>query len=299
MIKIHGAYTALITPMKDDGALDFAGWQRLIENQIDGGIKGLVPLGTTGENPTLDEDEEDKLIDIMMKTAGGKVPVIIGTGSNDTRHAVLYTKRAKNAGADACLVVTPYYNKPNDSGLLRHFEEVAAVGLPVVVYNIGSRTGRNITTPLMQKIAQIPGIIGVKEASGDVNQMGDVIRLIKHPALAAGKEFSVMSGDDALTLPLMALGGDGVISVVSNLLPSEVVAMVEAVDAADWDTAREIHYRLLPFTRACFAETNPAPIKRAMSLAGQPGGPCRLPLGPVTENSEKLLKDTMKALKLL
>jgi 4-hydroxy-tetrahydrodipicolinate synthase len=299
-MEFKGAYTALITPMQNDGELDWEGWRNLIRFQIEEGIDGLVPLGTTGENPTLGEDEEDKLLDIMFdeidntKAPGGKhVQVIIGTGSNDTKHAVAYTRRAKMAGADACLVVTPYYNKPNDSGLLRHFEEVAHVGLPVVVYNIAGRTGRNIPTPLMEKIAEIPGVIGVKEASGDVNQMADVIYKIAMPKRKAGKDFWVLSGDDGLTLPLMALGGDGVISVVSNLTPKRVKALVDACEGGRWDEARAMHYELLPLVKAAFIETNPTPIKKAMSLAGLPGGPARLPLGPISTGSEAVLKKAM------
>jgi 4-hydroxy-tetrahydrodipicolinate synthase len=222
MTRFRGAFTALITPMKESGEIDYEGFRRLINFQIDEGIDGLVPLGTTGETPTLDEDEEDKLIEIAVKEAKGRVPVIIGTGSNDTRHMVIYTGRAKRMGADAALVVTPYYNKPNDDGLLRHFEAAAKTDIPVIVYNIASRTGRNIPTPLLEKISRIPGIIGVKEASGDLGQMSDVIREIALPRRAEGGDFAVLSGDDGFTLPLAALGGDGVISVISNLLPAKV-----------------------------------------------------------------------------
>ena len=298
MTKLRGAFTALITPMKDSGEVDNEGFRRLIEFQIAEGIDGIVPLGTTGENPTLDEDEEDRLIEIAVKTAKGKVPVIIGTGSNDTRHTIKYTERAKRMGADAALVVTPYYNKPNDDGLLRHFELTAAVGIPIIVYNIASRTGRNIPTPLMEKIARIPGIAGVKEASGDITQMGDVIREIAIPRRAAGNDFWVLSGDDALTLPLAALGGDGVISVISNIVPAKVKALVSASLAGDFEKARAIHYELLPFVKAAFVETNPVPIKQALTWAGLPGGPPRLPMGKLAPSSEAVLKKAMADLGL-
>ncbi len=213
MTKLRGAFTALITPMNPDGSVDYDGFRTLVRYQLEQGISGLVPLGTTGETPTLDESEEEKIIEIAMAEAGGKVPVILGAGSNSTRDAVKYVKRAKAAGADYALVVTPYYNKPNDEGIYRHFEACAEVGLPIIVYNIVGRTGKNISTPLLARIAELPNIAGVKEASGDLNQMMDVIATIarKKPG------FSVLSGDDALNLPLCAIGGDGVISVVSNL----------------------------------------------------------------------------------
>jgi 4-hydroxy-tetrahydrodipicolinate synthase len=298
MACFHGAFTALITPMKDSGEVDYEGFRRLIEFQIDEGIDGIVPLGTTGETPTLDEDEEEPLIKIAVETAKGKIPVVVGTGSNDTKHMKLYTERAKRLGADAALVVTPYYNKPNDEGLLRHFEAAASVGIPIIVYNIASRTGRNIPTPLMAKIARIPGIVGVKEASGDINQIGDVIREVAAPAIGAGK-FWVLSGDDAMTLPLMALGGEGVISVVSNVVPAKVKAMVSACVNCDFDEARKIHFELLPFIKAAFVETNPIPVKRAAALMGLPAGPVRLPLGKLSPASEAVLKKAMVDLGLL
>lgn len=290
MTKFRGALTALVTPMTESGEVDYEGFRRLIQFQIAEGIDGIVPLGTTGENPTLDEDEEDKLIEIAVKEAGGKIPVIVGAGSNDTRHMVKYVERAKKTGADAALVVTPYYNKPNDSGLLRHFEEAAKPGIPVIVYNIASRTGRNIPTPLMEKIAAIPGIAGVKESSGDINQMGDTIREIAIPG--KGK-FAVISGDDFFTLPLISMGGEGVISVLSNLLPAKVKALTSSALEGNFEKARSIHYELLPLMKALFIETNPVPVKQAMSWAGLPAGPARLPLGKLSPANEAALKKVM------
>ncbi|GMO23589.1 MAG: 4-hydroxy-tetrahydrodipicolinate synthase [Spirochaetaceae bacterium] len=296
-----GVWTALITPMKDSGEVDFEGWRKLIRMQIEAGIDGLVPIGTTGETPTLDEAEEEELIKIAIaesKANDGKkaVPVLVGAGSNSTKHAVLYCERAKTLGADAALVVTPYYNKPNDSGLLRHFEAVAATGIPIIVYNIAGRTGRNIPTPLMAKIAEIPGIAGIKEASGDINQMGEVLRVIRAKKHEAGAEFTVFSGDDGLTLPLMALGGDGIISVISNLVPKKVLALVNAALAGDFNSARKIHFELLPFIYAAFIETNPVPIKYAMRLAGLPAGPCRMPLGELSGASKEIVERETRAL---
>jgi 4-hydroxy-tetrahydrodipicolinate synthase len=282
--------------MQDSGDVDYAAWERLLDWQMEGGIDGLLPLGTTGETPTLEEDEEEKLIRIAVKKVRGRLPLIIGTGSNDTKHMVLYTKRARDLGADAALVVTPYYNKPNDSGLIRHFEAAGELGIPIIIYNIAGRTGRNIPTALMEKLARIPNIIGVKEASGDINQMADVIRNIKLPAREGGGGFLVFSGDDGLTLPLMGLGGEGVISVVSNLVPGRVAALTRACLNGDFTEGRRLHYELLPLFKAAFVETNPVPIKTAMNWAGLPAGPARLPLGPLEKKNEAPLREALEGL---
>jgi 4-hydroxy-tetrahydrodipicolinate synthase len=296
MNEFRGAFTALITPMCENGEPDYDGFRELIRFQIEGGIDGIVPLGTTGETPTMEEDEEEKLIRIAVEEVKGRIPVIIGTGSNNTRYAVQYTRRAKDLGADAALVVTPYYNKPNDGGLLRHFKEVAALGLPVIIYNIASRTGRNISAAMIEELSRIPGIIGVKEASGDVVQMGDILRDTAAKRRAQGLPFTVLSGDDGLTLPLIALGGDGVISVISNLVPGRVAALVKACLAGNFEEGRRLHYELLPLIKAAFIETNPIPIKAAMTWAGLPGGPARLPLGPLAPENEKRLYAVLESL---
>ena len=297
MIKLRGAFTAMITPMKGDGSVDYEGFRKHIKNQLEGGINGLVPLCTTSETPTLDEDEEEKMIEIIMnevrsweKAKGVKVPVIIGAGSNNTRDAVRYTERAKKAGADAALVVTPYYNKPSKEGLFRHFEAVSKVGIPIIVYNIQGRTGTNIPTDVLARIAELPNIAGVKEASGNIKQMMEVIAQIKskHP------DFVVLSGDDGLTLPLMAAGGDGVISVVSNLTPSLITQMVDYSLKGDFDSARKVHYRLLPFFKAAFVDGNPTSIKYAMNFKGLPAGAVRLPLVEVTESAKKTIEAALK-----
>lgn len=297
MIKLRGAFTAMITPMKGDGSVDYEGFRKHIKNQLEGGINGLVPLCTTSETPTLDEDEEEKMIEIIMdevrkweKAKGVKVPVIIGAGSNNTRDAVRYTERAKKAGADAALVVTPYYNKPSKEGLFCHFEAVSKVGIPIIVYNIQGRTGTNIPTDVLARIAELPNIAGVKEASGNINQMMEVIAQIKskHP------DFVVLSGDDGLTLPLMAAGGDGVISVVSNLTPSLITQMVDYSLKGDFDSARKVHYRLLPFFKAAFVDGNPTSIKYAMNFKRLPAGAVRLPLVEVTESAKKTIEAALK-----
>ncbi|HNQ96746.1 MAG: 4-hydroxy-tetrahydrodipicolinate synthase [Spirochaetales bacterium] len=295
MTKLRGAFTALVTPMKADGSVDYDGYRALIRFQLESGISGLVPLGTTGETPTLDEDEEERLIDIAMEEAKGKVPVILGAGSNNTRDAVKYVKRAKDKGADYALVVTPYYNKPNDEGLYLHFAACAEVGIPIIVYNIAGRTGKNISTSLLVRIAELPNIAGVKEASGDVTQMMEVIERLGR----VKKNFTVLSGDDALCLGLVALGGDGVISVMSNIAPAEVTAMTQAALAGDLETARKMHYTLLPAFRACFVETNPVPIKAAMNMKGLPAGTVRLPLAPLAKEHEQLVRSAFSAAGIL
>ena len=298
MIRLRGAFTAMITPMKEDGSIDYDGYRKLLRFQMEEGIDGLVPLGTTGETPTLDEDEEQRIIDVVMeevrafeKERGVKVPVVLGAGSNNTRDAVRYTERAKKAGADAALVVTPYYNKPSSEGIFRHFEAVSRVGIPILVYNIAGRTGKNIDTPTLSRIADLPNIAGVKEASGSISQMTDVIATIKskHP------DFAVLSGDDAMTLPLLASGGDGVVSVVSNAAPAPVSEMVKAALSGDYDAARKIHYRLLPFFKAAFVDGNPTSIKYAMRVKGLPSGSVRLPLVDVHDEAKKIIEEALSA----
>ena len=298
MTEFRGAFTAIVTPMTESGEIDYEGFRRLVQFQIAEGIDGIVPMGTTGENPTLDESEEDKLIEIAVKEAAGKIKVVVGAGSNDTRHMVKYVERAKRMGADGALVVTPYYNKPNDDGLLRHFEAASKPGIPIIVYNIASRTGRNIQTSLMKEIAALPNIAGVKESSGDIGQMGDVIREIVLPRNNNNK-FWVLSGDDAFTLPLISMGGHGVVSVVSNIVPAKVKALTKAALEGRYDEARKIHYELIPLIKAIFVETNPIPIKQALMWAGLPAGPARLPLGKLTPASEAVLKKAMADLGLI
>ncbi len=296
MIQLRGAFTAMITPMKEDGSIDYDGYRKLLRFQMEEGIDGLVPLGTTGETPTLDEDEEQRIIDVVMeevrafeKERGVKVPVVLGAGSNNTRDAVRYTERAKKAGADAALVVTPYYNKPSSEGIFRHFEAVSRIGIPILVYNIAGRTGKNIDTPTLSRIADLPNIAGVKEASGSISQMTDVIDTIKskHP------DFAVLSGDDAMTLPLIACGGDGVVSVVSNAAPAPVTKMVKAALSGDYEAARKIHYRLLPFFKAAFIDGNPTSIKYAMRVKGLPSGSVRLPLVDVYDEAKKIIEEAL------
>ncbi len=277
--------TAMITPMLEDGSIDYEGLARNTEFQIEKGISGLVPLGTTGESPTITEEEREKIIKTVVETANGRVPVIVGTGTNSTEKTIKYTKQAKRLGADAALIVSPYYNKPTQEGLYQHFIAAATAGeLPIIVYNILGRTGVNIETATLKRMAEHKNIVAVKEASGNISQMMDVLNELP-------EEFDVLSGDDNMTLPLMCLGGKGVISVVSNLLPEKLCEMCRYAIEGDFESARQIHFELLPIFKTAFIETNPIPIKTAMGMTGMAAGPLRLPLCKMMpQNEEKLRK---------
>jgi len=292
-MKLEGVYTALVTPMASDGAVDEKALRRLVDFQVEGGVSGLVPVGTTGESPTLDGDECKRVIRIVVEQARGRVPVIAGAGSNSTAEAIHYAKYAKEAGADATLQVAPYYNKPTSQGFLGHFRAIAdAVDLPMIVYNIPGRTGKNIDNPTMLELAKHRNIVGVKEASGDIGQIMD---LVAHkPA-----DFSVLSGDDNLVFPIMALGGVGVISVASNLVPKEMARFVGAALKGDWSGARRMHYELLPLFKAIFIETNPIPIKAALAMKGMITESYRLPMCAMAPKNRESLQATLKELKIL
>ena len=276
--------------------IDEEGFAENIRYQISRGINGILPLGTTGESPTITPAEQERLIAIAVQTAHRKVPVWVGTGSNSTLQTIEKTKRAKDLGADIALIVTPYYNKPTQEGIFRHFEAITQeVALPIVVYNIAGRTGVNIETSTLLRIAELPHIIGVKEASGSVNQAGDVIATI----VSKFPDFKLFSGDDALTLPMMALGAVGVISVVSNLIPAEIVALVNAASKGDYELARAIHYQLLPLFKTCFIESNPIPIKAAMNFVGMAAGECRLPLCEMAPENLNTLHQLLQQIRVL
>ncbi len=287
---LKGVFTAMITPFRGE-ALDEEGLVRNIKAQLDAGVDGLVLLGTTGEDSVLSDAERERIIEIGVAEAKGKSLVIVGTGSNSTRHAIEKTKRAKELGADVALIVTPYYNKPTQEGIFRHFEAIAREAeLPILVYNIAGRTGVNIETATLLRIAGLPNLIGVKEASGNIGQIADVIHLVRERTPA----FAVLSGDDALTLPLIALGGGGVVSVASNLFPRQMVDLVHAALSGRFDEARDFHDRLMPWFRFEFIETNPIPIKEAMRLSGLPSGSCRLPLCALTEKNQERLSELLR-----
>ena len=287
MKRFEGAITAMVTPFSQNGEVDYGGLRNNVRFQIKEGISGLLPLGTTGETPTLSAEEKEKVAKAVIEEAGGKVPVLVGTGSYSTKTTIEQTKKAKELGADAALIVSPYYNKPAQEGLYLHFKSVAeSVDIPIIIYNIQGRTGVNIETGTLLRLSSIKNIIGVKEASGNINQMMDVINQLP-------KDFVVLSGDDSLTLPLMSLGGRGVISVVSNLLPKKVSRMVELYLEGKTEEAKKLHYELLPLFRAAFIETNPMPIKAAMSICGMPAGKCRLPLCDLQPQNEEKLKNVL------
>ncbi len=289
----EGVFTALITPFTKDGKLDEQALRKLVDFQIDQGIDGLVPVGTTGESPTLSPEETEQVIRIVVEQTGGRVPVIAGTGSNCTDKAIHMTEKAKQIGATASLQVAPYYNKPTGEGFFRHFTAIAdAVDLPMVVYNIPGRTGKNIENPVMLKLAQYKNIVAVKEASGNISQMMDLIA--KKP-----KDFAVLSGDDNLTYPLMALGGKGVISVASNAVPDRMKDLTHSALKGDWDRSRKLHYELLPLFKAIFLETNPIPIKATMAMKGFVEEVYRLPMCPMSAENKKALTEVLKQLKIL
>ncbi len=286
----QGAFTALVTPFGKDGSVDEDALRRLVDFQIDEGISGIVPMGTTGESPTVSHDENIEVVRIVVEEARGRVPVIAGTGSNSTSEAVDMTRRAKEIGADATLQVTPYYNKPNQEGLYRHFTSVADQGgLPVVVYNIPGRTGKNIETPTMIRLANHPGIVAVKEAGGSLPQFMDTIAGVPD-------SFDVLSGDDNFALPVTLLGARGVISVASNLLPGRIQRLIEAGLEGRTEDAVAEHYRLLPFFKSLFIDTNPIPIKYAMAKAGHLIDSYRLPLTPLSPEHRSQVDAILKEL---
>ena len=282
-----GAFTALVTPFKN-GEVDVEALESLVEFQIEGGINGLVPCGTTGESPTLSEEEDRLVIEAVVRVTNGRVPVIAGTGSNNTASAIKYTKMAEEVGADGSLQVAPYYNKPTQEGLFRHYAAIAEnTSLPLVLYNIPGRTNVTIAPETIAQLSEIPNIVGVKESTLSMNMVSDIRRL-------CGEEFDILSGDDPMTLPLMALGGTGVVSVASNIAPGAVSDMVAAMNSGDLAWGRELHYRLLPLIRALSVETNPIPIKAAASLLGLCSDELRLPLVPMSGENLRNLETVME-----
>jgi 4-hydroxy-tetrahydrodipicolinate synthase len=289
----QGVFTAIVTPFNQDETINEEDLKKLIDFNIEKGVSGLVPMGTTGESPTLNHDEHVRVIEIVCKHVGGRVPIIAGTGSNSTKEALFMTSRAKDLGADASLQVAPYYNKPTQEGFYRHFKKIAdEVDLPMIIYNIPGRTGKNIETDTIVKLAEHPNILGVKEASGSLPQMMDVI-------YRTPEDFVVLSGDDNLTLPLMAVGGKGVISVASNIVPDRMSVMVKAGLDGDFEAMRKLHYELLPFFKIEFIETNPIPIKTALAMKGMIKEVFRLPMCEMSSENKKKLKIVLKELQII
>ncbi len=290
----QGSIVALVTPFRG-GKVDEAKLRELVEWHVASGTDGIVPCGTTGESPTLSHDEHKRVVELVIETARGRVAVIAGTGSNSTSEAIDLTAHAKKAGATGALVVNPYYNKPTQEGLYRHFRAVAdAVDIPILVYNIAGRTAVNVETDTLARIVRdCPNVVGVKEASGSLDQMTQVI-------LACGPDFSVLSGDDNITLPLMSVGGRGVISVIANLVPRETAEMTHAALAGDWKQARELHLKLFPLSRAVFIETNPIPVKEALAMMGKLAEPeFRLPMCRMAEANRPRLRAVLSSLGLV
>jgi 4-hydroxy-tetrahydrodipicolinate synthase len=286
----QGSLVAMVTPFHD-GKVDEGKLRDLVEFHVAHGTDGLVPCGTTGESPTLTHEEHKRVIEIVIEQSRGRIPVVGGTGSNSTAEAIDMTRHAAKAGAAGALLVTPYYNKPTQQGLYEHYRAIAQAvpDLPLIVYNIQGRTAVNVETETMARLAQIPNIVGVKEASGSLDQMTAVI-------LACGPDFTVLSGDDNLTLPLMSVGGRGIISVVGNFLAREVSDMTHAALEGDWKRARDLHLKLYPVCKAMFLETNPIPVKEAMAMLGMIRAEWRLPMCPMAPaNREKLRQALVQA----
>jgi len=282
-----GAIVAIVTPFKK-GRVDEQSLRELIEFQIKNGTDGIVPCGTTGESSTLSHEEHDRVIEITIDAVKKRVPVIAGTGSNSTDEALRLTKHAHEAGADGALMVCPYYNRPTQEGLYQHFKIIAeSVPIPIVPYNIPSRTGVNLMPETVARLAKISNIVGIKEASGSLKQMQDVINL-------CGEKFDVLSGDDFFTFPLLSIGGRGVISVVSNIVPADMAAMIDAFAAGDTNKARAVHHGLVPLIDALFIETNPVPVKAALFMMGKISYDVRLPMYKMSDSNYEKLKAVMK-----
>ncbi len=285
----EGVLPAIITPFQESGELDLdiEGLRSNITFLLQNGVHGIVPCGSTGESATLGFEEHERVVSETVDIVNGKVPVLAGTGSNNTAEAVRLTRSAKDAGADGVLVISPYYNKPNRSGLIKHFTKLADLDIPVVLYNVPGRTGQNLQPDLVAELAQHPGIVGIKEASGDIVQISRIIEDTRD------EDFVVLSGDDAMTLPILALGGDGVISVAANVEPQRMVHLHEFFMAGDLERSQELHYELSPLFRAMFIDTNPIPVKKAVGLRGMAAGPVRLPLDDLDAAKTQQLREVL------
>jgi 4-hydroxy-tetrahydrodipicolinate synthase len=288
----EGVSTALVTPFRN-GEIDEPALRELVEIQVVAGVDGLVPCGSTGESATMSHAEHRRVVEIAVSAARGRVPVIAGTGSNNTREAIELTRHAKEVGADGALLISPYYNKPTQDGIVAHFAEIAReTGLPLVVYNIPGRTASNILATTAARLAEIEQVVGVKEASGDLGQISEIVA-------RCPDDFCVLSGDDSLALPILAVGGRGVISTSANVAPTEMVEMVTAFRTGDVERARAIHLRLLPLFDVLFCETNPIPVKAAVAEMGRISDEIRLPLLEITQPNRERLKVVLKELGLL
>ncbi len=289
----QGAMAAIVTPFKN-GWVDEAALRQLIEFQITNGTQGIVPCGTTGESPTLSFAEHERVIDITVEQVNGRAPVIAGTGSNNTGEAIRLTRHAKSAGADGALIISPYYNKPTQEGLYRHFETIAkSVDIPIIIYNIPGRTAVNIEVDTMVRLSKLPNIVGVKEASGSMKQITDTVA-------RCGEDFVVLSGEDFLTFPLLCVGGKGVISVVSNVAPRDMADLCALCLEGNFKDAMKLYYKMLPICHALFYETNPAPVKAALAMMGKiESEEVRLPLVVMSESNRERLRRDLEAYGLI
>ncbi len=282
-----GSMVAIVTPFKE-GKVDEERYRELIDFQISNGTGAIVPCGTTGESATLSMEEHSRVIDIALEAVNGRVPVIAGAGGNNTKEAIQLSKHAKAAGADATLQVTPYYNKPTQEGLYQHFKAIAvAVPLPQVLYNVPGRTSVNMLPETVARLADLQEVVAIKEASGNLGQMAEILEL-------AGDKITLLSGDDSVTLPVLALGGKGVISVIANIVPKDSADMIQAWEEGDVTKARELFYKLLPLSKAMFFETNPIPVKTSLGLMGKINEEMRLPLAPMSSNNRERLINALK-----
>ena len=288
-----GTGTALVTPFRTDGSLDEPALRSLVQRQLDAGINFLVPCGTTGESPTLSHAEHLRVVEITLELAKGKVPVLAGAGGYNTAEVISLARELKTLGADGILSVTPYYNKPTQEGLYQHFKAIASgVDLPIILYSVQGRTGVNIEPATVLRLSQISNIVGVKEASGNISQMGAILNQVS-------SSFVVLSGDDALTLPLIALGGRGLISVASNEIPAQMTRLVQAAIAGDFAEARGLHYRYLPLMDINFVESNPIPVKAALAEMGLLQPAWRLPLVPPKPENLSRIRAVLESLNLV
>ena len=283
----EGSFVAIVTPFKDDGSLDEGKLQELIEFQIENGTHGIVPCGTTGESPTLSHSEHDRVVELTVKAVNGRVKIIAGAGSNSTAEALRLTKHAKDVGADGALIITPYYNKPTQNGLKAHFMKIAdAVDIPIVIYNVPGRTGTDLLPETLANLSAHPNIVGLKEATGQLSRASQAVQL-------CGEDFALLSGDDINTLPILSVGGCGVISVLANVMPKEVSDLCNTFKSGDIKNAQKIHLETLQLSIDLFVDTNPIPVKTALQMMGRLNGRMRLPLVPMSEENVEILNRTM------
>jgi len=286
MVKLEGSIVAIVTPFKDNGKnVDYEALERLVEFQISNGTDGIVAAGTTGETPTLSHDEHMKVIESIIRMTNKRVPVIAGTGSNSTDKTIEMTQFAKDAGADAALVVVPYYNKPTQEGMYAHFKAVAEVGLPVMLYNVPGRCGTALAPKTVARLSQLPNIVAIKEAAGSVDQVSEILSLC---------DITVLSGDDSLTLPMMAVGAKGIVSVIANIVPAKLKSLVQMAQTGDYEGARKLHIELFRLSKVMFIESNPSPVKAAMGMLGLCDSTLRLPMVPLSPENEAVVATTLR-----